>query len=88
MTYLAWNGLSYQHQLHSMLMISNWEWRFEKSIQGQEHYTSQTWVVKKFLPEAITGIEALGQTIEGQTRKAVQMHCLAQNFALQLKEKI
>lgn len=34
------------------------------------------------------GIEALGQTIEGQTRKAVQMHSLALNFALQLKEKI
>ena len=36
-------------------------------------FSSQTWVVKKFLPEAITGIEALGQTIEGQTTKAVQM---------------
>ena len=45
-------------------------------------------MVKKFLPEAIMGIEALGQTIEGQTRKAVQMHSLALNFALQLKEKI
>jgi hypothetical protein len=51
-------------------------------------FSSQTWVVKKFLPEAIMGIEALGQTIEGQTRKAVQMHSLALNFALQLKEKI
>ena len=51
-------------------------------------FSSQTWVVKKFLPEAILGIEAMGQTIEGQTRKAVQMHSLAQNFALQLKEKI
>jgi hypothetical protein len=51
-------------------------------------FSSQTWVLKKFLPEAIQGIEAMGQTIEGQTRKAVQMHSLAQNFALQLKEKI
>lgn len=39
-----------------------------------------------FLPEAILGFEAMGHTVEAQVRKAVQMHSLAQNFVLKLKE--
>lgn len=46
------------------------------------------WVVKKYLPEAIEGMRVTNQTPEEHTRKAVQGHYLARNFAWQLKEKV
>ena len=45
-------------------------------------------MLKRYIPNAIEGIEATNQTIEGHTRKAVRLHSLAHNCALQLKEKI
>lgn len=43
-----------------------------------------TWVVKRYLKETSKDILAIGQAIEEYTKKVVQMHCLAQNFAAKL----
>lgn len=59
-----------------------------KATSRTPGFCRQTWVLKRYIPNAIEGIEATNQTIEGHTRKAVRLHSLAHNCALQLKEKI
>lgn len=44
--------------------------------------------MKKYLPEALKLIEETGQTVEIHTKKVVQMHTLAKNFADQLALKV
>lgn len=51
-------------------------------------YQGKVWVVKKYLMKAIEDIKAIGQDIETQTRKVVQMHMLAQNMCIQLEKEL
>ena len=44
--------------------------------------------MKRYLPEALKEIQDTGQTAEVHTKKVVQMHMLAKNFANQLAQKI
>lgn len=44
--------------------------------------------MKKYLPEALKVIEETGQTVVIHTKKAVEMHTLAKNFADQLALKV
>ena len=53
----------------------------DKEFQG-------TWVIKKHLPKSISDIQATGQPIEQQTKKVVQMHYLARNFAALLSQEL
>ena len=59
-----------------------------KAQSTSREFSSLTWVVKKYKPEAILTINQTGQSVETHSKKVVQMHCLAQNFAQQLKAKI
>lgn len=59
-----------------------------KATTKHPEFNCPTWVIKRYLPEALKSIDEVGQTIEEHTRKVVQMHLLARNFALQLEEKI
>lgn len=59
-----------------------------KATSSTKGFTESTWVVKKYLPEAISVIEKTKQSIEDHTRKVVQMHLLAKNFAEQLRKKL
>lgn len=47
-----------------------------------------TWVIKKYLKSASEIVKATQETEESHTKKSVQMHYLARNFASQLKEQI
>ena len=51
-------------------------------------FSDTTWVIKKYLPEALTVIDITKQTVEEHTKKVVQMHMLAKNLAEQLKKKL
>ena len=51
-------------------------------------FSSRKWVVKRYIQNTIKGIHDLGQTVEQHTRKVVQMHLLARNFASQLEKRI
>ena len=53
-----------------------------------EGFKEVTWVVEKYLESASEIIKATQETEESHTRKSVQMHYLARNFASQLKEQI
>ena len=53
----------------------------DKEFQG-------TWVIKKYLPKSISDIQATGQSIEQHTKKVVQMHYLARNFAARLSQEL
>ena len=44
--------------------------------------------MKRYLPEALKAIQDTGQTAEVHTKKVVQMHMFAKNFADQLAKKI
>ena len=44
--------------------------------------------MKRYLPEALKAIQDTGHTAEVHTKKVVQMHMLAKNFADQLAQKI
>ena len=49
---------------------------------------NQEWVVKKYLAGAKETIEMTNQTIAQHSKKVVQMHMLARNFASKLEEKL
>lgn len=64
---------------------------FRKAFKAKsltKGYTDTTWVVKRYLDKALQDIEATGQTPEEHTRKVVQGHTLAMNFARQLQERV
>ena len=46
-----------------------------------------TWVIKRYLPDALDTIQQLNQTVEEHTKKVVQMHILAKNFAEMLHKE-
>ena len=58
-----------------------------KATTNNTTYSNTAWVVKKYLPETVKIVEETHQTVETHTRKVVQMHMLARNFALQLEKK-
>ena len=59
-----------------------------KATSNDRGFNGSTWVVKRYLEKAAVDIIAIGQTLEEHTKKVVQMHCLAQNFAAKLKEEL
>ena len=59
-----------------------------KATSITEGFKEVTWVVKKYLKSASEIIKATQETEESHTKKSVQMHYLARNFASQLKEQI
>ena len=59
-----------------------------KATTQHPMYANTTWVVKRYLPEAKVLIQETNQNIEAHTKKAVQMHVLARNFARQLKKVV
>lgn len=59
-----------------------------KATSNTSVLTVNDWVVKKYLPKALEVIQATNQSTEQHTRKTVQMHTLAQNFASQLRQEL
>ncbi len=55
-----------------------------KATSNHPAFLGSTWVVKRYLTDAKACISETGQTLEEHNMKAVQMHLLARNFALQL----
>jgi hypothetical protein len=61
---------------------------FKATVAKSSNDTDTTWVIKKYLPGALTVIDITKQTVEEHTKKVVQMHMLAKNLAEQLKKKL
>ena len=59
-----------------------------KATTKHPQFKGTIWVLKRYLPHAVKGIEDIGETVKDHTRKVVQMHLLARNFASQLQHKI
>lgn len=59
-----------------------------KASTKTKDFAKTTWVVKKYKPEALQVIKDNGQSVEEHTKKVVQMHHLARNFAAQLHKKV
>lgn len=59
-----------------------------KATSKAKRFETNTWVIKKYLATSVSDIEATGQTVEQHTKKAVQMHYLARNFAAQLRQEL
>lgn len=59
-----------------------------KATSQTAGFSGCTWVLKKYLPKTLNDIEEIGHTPEQHTKKAVQGHLFARNFALQLTEKV
>ena len=59
-----------------------------KAISVEKEFEGCTWVIKRYLPKTIEDISTIGQTVEDHTRKVVQMHYLARNFAARLKGEL
>ena len=53
-----------------------------------ETFVETTWVVKRYLPTALEIISDAHLTTEMHTKKVVQMHMLAKNFADQLAQQV
>ena len=58
-----------------------------KATSFDSEFKDKTWVVKRYLPKAVDDIVSVGETVEQQSRKTVQMHNLARNFASQLSQE-
>eukprot|EP00794_Sanderia_malayensis_P002326 gene2326-2678_t len=54
----------------------------------EPHYSRTDWVIKRYLPAAIDCITSTGQTLAEHTKKTVQIHSLARNFAQQLESEV
>ena len=67
---------------------SSWFRQAFKATSITEGLKEVTWVIKKNLKSALEIIKVTWKTEEGQTKKSVQMHYLAHNFASQLREQI
>ena len=64
---------------------------FRKAFKARSEthgFEGQTWVVKYYLPDSVKDIKATNQTVENHTKKVVQMHLLAKNFAEQMSNLI
>lgn len=59
-----------------------------KATSITDGFKKRTWVVKKYLEEALEFIKQIKETEQTHTQKSVQMHSLARNFASQMKDKI
>ncbi|KAJ7356125.1 hypothetical protein OS493_026505 [Desmophyllum pertusum] len=59
-----------------------------KATSNAKGFESTTWVIKKYLPKTVSDIQATGQTVEQHTKKVVQMHYLARNFAARLRQEL
>ena len=58
-----------------------------KAQTTTSEFSSSTWVVKKYKPEAILAINQTGQSVETNSKKVVQMHCLAQTSCFPVKKQ-
>ena len=59
-----------------------------KATSKAKGFEANTWVIKKYLATSVSDIEATGQTVEQHTKKVVQMHYLARNFAARLRQEL
>ena len=59
-----------------------------KATSKAKEFETNTWVIKKYLATSVSDIEATGQTLEQHTKKVVQMHYLARNFAARLRQEL
>ncbi|CAB4026843.1 transient receptor potential cation channel subfamily M member 6-like [Paramuricea clavata] len=59
-----------------------------KATTHNAEFKKCSWVIKKYLPDAVETIQATNHSLEDHNKKVVQMHMLARNFALQLKQEI
>ena len=55
-----------------------------KATSKHKEYSYTTWVVKNYIDKSLEDMRTLGQTPEQHTKKSVQLHYLARNFAAQL----
>ena len=62
--------------------------RAYKARTDDKELSAFTWVVKEYTTNALEVISETNQSVEAHTRKVVQMYCLAQNFANQLRQEI
>ena len=62
--------------------------RAYKAETDDREFSAFTWVVKEYKSCALDVISETKQSVEAHTKKVVQMHCLAQNFANQLRQEI
>jgi len=62
--------------------------RAYKARTNNKELSAFTWVVKEYTTNALEVISETKQSVEAHTRKVVQIHCLAQNFAIQLRQEI
>lgn len=59
-----------------------------KAETNNKEFSHSTWVVKEYKSSALEIISEIKQSVEAHTKKVVQMHCLAQNFANQCRREI
>ena len=59
-----------------------------KATSKAKGFETNMWVIKKYLATSVSDIDATGQTVEQHTKKVVQMHYLARNFAARLRQEL
>ena len=59
-----------------------------KATSSVPDFCKTTWVVKRYLERSVEDIHATNQSVEHHTKKVVQMHYLARNFAARLQEEL
>lgn len=59
-----------------------------KATSTTREFNHCHWVVKRYKESAVKEIEETNQTLEAHTKKVVQMHYLAKNFAAKLESEV
>ena len=90
MSVMAWTGrpTAVEFSIESQPLGTGGFRKAFKATSNDRGFQGSTWVVKRDLEKASEDIIAIGQTLEEHTKKVVQMHYLARNFAAKLKEEL
>lgn len=90
MSVMAWTGrpTAVEFSIESQPFGTGGFRKAFKATSNDRGFQGSTWVVKRYLEKASEDIIAIGQTLEEHTKKVVQMHYLARNFAAKLKEEL
>ncbi|CAB3977374.1 transient receptor potential cation channel subfamily M member 6-like [Paramuricea clavata] len=81
-------SLSVTHMLKLEDVLGEGAFRKAYKAESKDESFAGSWVVKEYNENALDVIAETNQTLETHTKKVVQMHSLAQNFASQLKTSV
>ena len=90
---MSWSSMPTDVVMHiepEVLATGGFRKAFKATVGSftSKEFSGNSWVIKKYLPAALTSLTKLGMTAEQHTMKVVQMHTLAKNLCEKMNEAL